>query len=116
MNQYWPARYFVDAQGRIRDHQFGEGEYEHGEAVIQQLLIESRRRTLGRYGSEIAHQHHARILAAVEARDAEAAAEAMRRHIETNFEHLHESTSSTRPACPAGEDGLRLTPDPPHPP
>ena len=40
MNQYWPARYVIDAQGRIRDHQFGEGEYEHGEAVIQQLLIE----------------------------------------------------------------------------
>ena len=41
MNQYWPARYFVDAQGRIRDHQFGEGEYEHGEAIIRQLLIEA---------------------------------------------------------------------------
>ena len=41
MNQYWPARYFIDAQGRIRYHQFGEGEYEHGEAVIQQLLTEA---------------------------------------------------------------------------
>jgi thiol-disulfide isomerase/thioredoxin len=41
MNQYWPARYFIDAQGRIRDHQFGEGEYEHGEAVIRQLLTEA---------------------------------------------------------------------------
>ncbi len=27
-NRYWPALYFVDAQGRIRHHQFGEGEYE----------------------------------------------------------------------------------------
>jgi thiol-disulfide isomerase/thioredoxin len=41
MNQYWPARYFVDAQGRIRYHQFGEGEYEDGEAVIRQLLTEA---------------------------------------------------------------------------
>ena len=27
-NAYWPALYFIDAQGRIRHHQFGEGEYE----------------------------------------------------------------------------------------
>jgi thiol-disulfide isomerase/thioredoxin len=41
MNQYWPARYFLDAQGRIRHYQFGEGEYEHAEAVIRQLLTEA---------------------------------------------------------------------------
>src|SRR5262249_57687735 len=41
-------------------------------APIQQLLIESRRRTLGRYGSEIAYRHHGKILAAVEAGDADA--------------------------------------------
>src|SRR5215469_10622520 len=40
-NQYWPALYFVDAQGRIRHHHFGEGGYEQSEAVIQQLLTES---------------------------------------------------------------------------
>ena len=40
-NQYWPAFYFVDAQGRIRHHQFGEGEYEQSEKVIQQLLAEA---------------------------------------------------------------------------
>lgn len=39
-NQYWPALYFVDAQGRIRHHQFGEGEYEESERAIQQLLTE----------------------------------------------------------------------------
>ena len=33
-----PALYFVDAQGRIRHHHFGEGEYGHSEGVIQQLL------------------------------------------------------------------------------
>jgi len=40
-NQYWPAHYFVDAQGRIRHHHFGEGEYEQSERVIQQLLREA---------------------------------------------------------------------------
>jgi GntR family transcriptional repressor for pyruvate dehydrogenase complex len=58
---------------------------------IQQLLMESRRRTLGRFGSEIAHRHHAQILAAVAAGDATAAERAMREHIEANFQHLHES-------------------------
>jgi cytochrome c biogenesis protein CcdA/thiol-disulfide isomerase/thioredoxin len=42
-NQYWPAHYFVDAQGRIRFHHFGEGEYERSEQVIRQLLDEARR-------------------------------------------------------------------------
>ena len=40
-NHYWPALYFVDAQGRIRHHHFGEGEYEQSEMVIQQLLAEA---------------------------------------------------------------------------
>jgi thiol-disulfide isomerase/thioredoxin len=40
-NEYWPASYFVDAKGHIRHHQFGEGEYLRGEAVIQQLLTEA---------------------------------------------------------------------------
>ncbi len=43
-NEYWPALYFVDAQGHIRHHQFGEGEYEQAERVIQQLLAEAGRR------------------------------------------------------------------------
>ena len=37
-NNYWPALYFVDADGVIRDHHFGEGRYEQSEHVIQQLL------------------------------------------------------------------------------
>jgi thiol-disulfide isomerase/thioredoxin len=37
-NHYWPALYFVDADGIIRDHHFGEGRYEQSERKIQQLL------------------------------------------------------------------------------
>ncbi len=37
-NHYWPALYFVDADGIIRDHHFGEGRYEESERVIQRLL------------------------------------------------------------------------------
>ena len=37
-NHYWPALYFVDRSGMIRDHHFGEGRYEQSERVIQQLL------------------------------------------------------------------------------
>ncbi|MBB2200822.1 thioredoxin family protein [Gluconacetobacter tumulisoli] len=40
-NEYWPALYFIDAQGRIRHHQFGEGEYDTSERVIRQLLAEA---------------------------------------------------------------------------
>src|SRR5512147_557613 len=40
-NQYWPALYFVDAQGRIRHHLFGEGSYDESERVLQQLLAEA---------------------------------------------------------------------------
>jgi cytochrome c biogenesis protein CcdA/thiol-disulfide isomerase/thioredoxin len=39
-NEYWPAHYFIDAQGMIRYHHFGEGEYDKSEQVIQQLLKE----------------------------------------------------------------------------
>jgi Thioredoxin like C-terminal domain/AhpC/TSA family len=40
-NHYWPALYFVDAQGRIRHHRFGEGEYQESEMVLQMLLREA---------------------------------------------------------------------------
>jgi thiol-disulfide isomerase/thioredoxin len=37
-NHYWPALYFADAQGQIRHHHFGEGEYQQSEMIIQRLL------------------------------------------------------------------------------
>jgi hypothetical protein len=37
-NHYWPALYFVDREGAVRDHHFGEGRYERSERVIQELL------------------------------------------------------------------------------
>ena len=40
-NNYWPALYFIDAQGRIRHYYFGEGAYDHSEMVIQRLLAEA---------------------------------------------------------------------------
>jgi cytochrome c biogenesis protein CcdA/thiol-disulfide isomerase/thioredoxin len=45
-NRYWPAHYFIDAQGRIRHHHFGEGSYDVSEQVIQQLLAEARGATV----------------------------------------------------------------------
>jgi cytochrome c biogenesis protein CcdA/thiol-disulfide isomerase/thioredoxin len=43
-NQYWPAKYLVDAQGRVRYVHFGEGEYGETEAAIRELLTESGHR------------------------------------------------------------------------
>ena len=45
-NQYWPAHYFIDAEGRIRYHHFGEGAYDRSEAVIRQLLEEAGRKNV----------------------------------------------------------------------
>jgi thiol-disulfide isomerase/thioredoxin len=43
-NHYWPALYFVDADGAIRDRHFGEGRYEQSERLLQQLLGVERER------------------------------------------------------------------------
>ena len=46
-NHYWPALYFADADGRIRHHRFGEGDYEQSDQVIQQLLAAAGARDIG---------------------------------------------------------------------
>ncbi len=40
-NRFWPAHYFVDAQGKIRGHHFGEGKYARSERTIRSLLTEA---------------------------------------------------------------------------
>lgn len=40
-NRYWPAKYFIDKEGYIRYHHFGEGAYDESEKVIQELLREA---------------------------------------------------------------------------
>ena len=40
-NEYWPAHYLIDAQGRIREQHFGEGGYQETERMIQALLREA---------------------------------------------------------------------------
>jgi len=47
-NQYWPALYFIDAQGRIRHHHFGEGAYKQSEMIIRKLLVETEGGVIGR--------------------------------------------------------------------
>ena len=49
-NQYWPAKYLIDARGRVRYTHFGEGDYEETEAAIRALLAEA-----GEADSALAH-------------------------------------------------------------
>ena len=46
-NQYWPAKYLIDARGRVRYVHFGEGAYEETEAAIRALLAEAGADRLG---------------------------------------------------------------------
>jgi cytochrome c biogenesis protein CcdA/thiol-disulfide isomerase/thioredoxin len=53
-NQYWPAHYFIDADGHIRSHHFGEGGYEESEQTIRQLLAQAGYTNLPQAGMESA--------------------------------------------------------------
>lgn len=47
-NEYWPAHYFIDANGNVRHHHFGEGSYDRSERVIQQLLAEAGQKDIAK--------------------------------------------------------------------
>lgn len=55
-NEYWPAHYFIDAQGQIRHHHFGEGGYRESEDVIRQLLTAAGQKNLP--GGYVSDDHH----------------------------------------------------------
>jgi cytochrome c biogenesis protein CcdA/thiol-disulfide isomerase/thioredoxin len=63
-NQYWPAHYFIDAEGRIRGHYFSEGDYAESEQMIRELLTQAGFRDLPPAGTQ-----------PVDARGAEAASD-----------------------------------------
>jgi thiol-disulfide isomerase/thioredoxin len=46
-NNYWPAVYIADAEGRIQHHHFGEGGYEECERIVQRLLRDAGRDGVG---------------------------------------------------------------------
>jgi cytochrome c biogenesis protein CcdA/thiol-disulfide isomerase/thioredoxin len=58
-NQYWPAKYLIDARGRVRYAHFGEGDYDKTESAIRALLAEAGASRLGataRANVEVASQ------------------------------------------------------------
>ena len=57
-NQYWPAKYLIDARGRVRYVHFGEGGYDRTEHAIRALLAEAGRGSLGRMAdARVARPH-----------------------------------------------------------
>ena len=90
-NEYWPALYFVDAQGRIRHHQFGEGEYEQSEMIIQQLLAEAGNGGIG-------HE-----LVSVDARGAEAAADWSSLKSQENYVGYERTENFASPGGPVAD-------------
>jgi len=92
-NEYWPALYFVDAQGRIRHHQYGEGDYERSEKVIQQLLAEA--------GAAGISQE----LVSVDSRGAEAAADWSDLRSPENYVGYERTENFASPGGPARNKG-----------
>ena len=103
-NEYWPALYFIDAKGRIRHHQFGEGDYEESERTIQRLLAEAG---VGKTGEG---------MVSVDARGAEAAADWSDLGSQENYVGFERTENFASPGGPvpdsqaayAAPPGLRL--------
>jgi cytochrome c biogenesis protein CcdA/thiol-disulfide isomerase/thioredoxin len=57
-NQYWPAKYLIDARGRVRYVHFGEGEYDRTERAIRSLLEEAGHDRLGRMADARVERPH----------------------------------------------------------
>lgn len=55
-NEYWPAEYLIDGEGRIRRTHFGEGEYEETEEAIRSLLAEQGESVAGKGMKNIADE------------------------------------------------------------
>jgi thiol-disulfide isomerase/thioredoxin len=62
-NQYWPAHYFIDAQGHIRGHHFGEGDYPESERIIRELLTEAGATHLPPAGISVANAKGVQVAA-----------------------------------------------------
>jgi cytochrome c biogenesis protein CcdA/thiol-disulfide isomerase/thioredoxin len=60
-NEYWPAKYLIDAQGRVRYTHFGEGEYEETEEAIRELLAEAGHRPEAKMTDVAVEQASARV-------------------------------------------------------
>jgi thiol-disulfide isomerase/thioredoxin len=52
-NEYWPAHYFIDAEGRIRGHHFGEGDYAGSELMLRKLLQQAGYTDLPAAGTDV---------------------------------------------------------------
>lgn len=98
-NQYWPALYVMDAQGRIRHQKFGEGGFVESERMIQKLLAESGQRNVS---SE---------LVSVEGRGAEAAADWDNLKSGENYLGYRRTTNFSSPGgVRPGRDSVYSTP------
>lgn len=101
-NKYWPAHYFIDANGRIRYHHFGEGNYAQSERVIQRLL------------AEISPNREFGGTVAVDGEGAEAASAGGKRSPETYIGYSRSEGSVSTPATTKDRPAVyRAAPDAP---
>ena len=112
-NHYWPALYFVDADGIIRDHHFGEGRYEESErdhpaAARRRARARLRRRARRRGGGRLGPPADARDVPRLRARRALRLARAAPRSTSAAPTSSPSACASTTGRSPAsGRSGVR---------